>query len=165
MRLLLFPLIPALTCCAQELTPAQDSHHALAQDILQYLSDTEICLSTCVDPPSVSAAIPQLKQLAKRARDLAARQQELDEPAREDLITLQLAGQARSLAGIMEKLDEPSRQKLIAMERDIKRFNTLWAAIRQHLDRLEENNLMTPELRDILRVAPPRQSQHTHASS
>lgn len=106
------------------------SHQDLALEVLQYLSDTETCLNSCVDEDSVASALPRLRQLAAQARSLAERQR---------------------------KLDEPSLQDHIAMQQHVKRFNTLWSAIRQHLDRLEKSNLMSPELRDVLRVAPSRQ--------
>lgn len=119
-----------LYCYAQEPAPMPGSHQDLAQEVLQYLSDTENCLNSCIDEASVKAAIPRLKQLADRARTLKAHQRELD---------------------------DPSLQDQIAMQQHIKRFNTLWSAIRQHLDRLETSKLMSPELRDILKVAPPQQ--------
>lgn len=125
----LFVLTP-LCCYAQEPAPMPGSHQELAIAILQYLSDTEVCLNSCIDEASVQAALPRLRQLADQARSLAEHQRELD---------------------------EPSQQDHIAMQQHIKRFNTLWSAIRQHLDRLEKSNLMSPELRVLLRVAPSRQ--------
>lgn len=119
---LLSPLCPAVEATAP------DTHQELARAVLEFLSQTEICLNSCRSQESVQAALPRLRELAQEAEQLATRQKALPEPTVQDYMA------AQSLVGD---------------------FYTLWSAIQKHLERLEKDRLLTPELRDILRIAPP----------
>ncbi len=119
-------LFPAL-CLAADV-PATDTHQGLAQATVDLLSQTEICLNSCRDEASVRAALPRLKELAEQARQLTARQKALPDP------TVQ---------------DDMAAQSLVAD------FQTLWNAIQEHLERLEREHLLSPAMREILRIAPP----------
>lgn len=115
----------ALTCSAQE--PAADTHQGIAEALVELLSRTELCLNSCTDKESVQAALPQFQALAKEAADLSARQKALPEPTVQDYMASQVLA---------------------------KDFLVLQRAIRQHLDRLQKDGLITPELREILKTAP-----------
>lgn len=119
-------LVPAaLTCAAQE--PAADTHQGIAEALVELLSRTELCLNGCTDKESVQAALPQFQTLAKEAAELSARQKALPEPTVQDYMASQVLA---------------------------KDFLVLQRAIRQHLDRLKKDGLITPELREILKTAP-----------
>lgn len=120
----------ALTCAAQE--PAADTHQGIAESLVELLSHTELCLNSCTDAVSVQAALPQLQELAKEAAALSARQKALPEPTVQDYMASQVLA---------------------------KDFLVLQRAIRQHLDRLQKDGLMTPELREILKTAPENNAE------
>lgn len=122
------PSAPSAPEASPTLTPS--NHQEFAAALLQLLSDTEASLNICRDATSVQAALPQLRQLAERARELAA---------------------------IQHSLPEPSLQDHAALTPIVERFNILWEAIRKHIARLEHEGLLTPELRDVLRIAPSEQ--------
>ena len=112
---------------------AQDmptNHADMAKAILSFLSRTELCLNSCQDEVSVKAAIPQLKELKAECDKLAAAQQQLPEPTVQDYMT---------------------------EHNNAATFNTIWKAIRAHIERLETAKIMTREMRDILYIAPPEQ--------
>lgn len=107
------------------------SNHAdMAKAILDFLSRTELCLNSCQDAESAKAAIPQLKKLKAECDRLAAAQQMLPEPTVQDYMT---------------------------EHNNAATFNTIWKAIRAHIERLETAQIMTREMRDILYIAPPEQ--------
>ncbi|MBR3903725.1 MAG: hypothetical protein IKJ29_08720 [Akkermansia sp.] len=111
--------------------PAQElpaNHVDLTDSILDFLSRTELCLNSCNDAQSIEAALPQLQQLSEECGKLVDAQR---------------------------ALPEPTVQDYMAVQNKMEAFTTIWNAIRAHIERLEENKLMTPELREILRVAPP----------
>lgn len=114
--------------CLAEETLSPDTHQGLAQAVLALLSQTEICLNSCRNQESVQAALPRLRALAEEAEQLSLRQKALPEPTVQDYMA------AQSLVG---------------------EFYTLWDAVQKHLERLEKDQLLTPDLRDILRIAPP----------
>ena len=107
------------------------SNHAdMAKAILSFLSRTELCLNSCQDAESAKAASPQLKKLKAECDRLAAAQQLLPEPTVQDYMT---------------------------EHNNAATFNTIWKAIRAHIERLETAQIMTREMRDILYIAPPEQ--------
>lgn len=109
-----------------EALPATHQDYALA--LLQLLSDTEVVLNGCRDADSTQAALPRLRELGEQARRLAEAQRRLAEPTTED-------------------------QELLS--RHAERFTLLWEAICQHIERLEQEHLLTPQLNDILCIVPP----------
>ncbi len=107
--------------------PAPATLSEYTQAVVSLLSQTELSLNGCRDAASVTAALPRLRDLARQAERIAASQ---------------------------EGLPDPTVQDYLAAHPQIKAFNTLWKAISGHIDRLEEAGLMTPELREVLKVAP-----------
>lgn len=127
----------AALACLCPLAPAAEedaptTHQAAARCLVRLLADTAACLATCTGADSVQAALPRLQELAARAAAFRAAQNKLPEPTTQDY----LAGQ--------ELLGE---------------FNTAWQAIRDHIDRLENSGLMTPELRAVLCIEAPQQPE------
>lgn len=120
-------LVPA--CCIATAQPetalVADTHQSLAKELIDILSQTEIQLRACVDEASVAAAIPQLLELSQRATQLVQRQKALPEPTVQDYLA------AQDLVGD---------------------FNTLTQAIEQHIARLQQDKLVTPELQKILHL-------------
>ena len=104
-----------------------ESHRDLAHAITGLLSRTEVCLRGCTDAASVQAALPRLRELAQEARRLADAQSALPEPTMQDY----MASQELAL-----------------------QFLPIWKAIRAHLERLEQEGLMTDELRSLLQAGP-----------
>lgn len=108
---------------------AQDvpmTHQDMAEALLDFLSRTELCLRSCVDETSATAAIPQLRQLAAEADKLAAAQAALPEPTVQDFMAVQ------------DKMGN---------------FDTICRAIQTHLVQMSEKGLMTDEIRQILKVS------------
>lgn len=119
-------LLPAICCVA----PAQtDTHISIAHAVIDLLSETELCLNNCRDAQSVQSSLPRLRELAAQARKL-------------------LASQAM--------LEDSSVQDDMAASALVKDFSLLWEAIQQHIARLEKDGLMSPELREILCIAPEK---------
>ncbi len=108
--------------------PLPGSHQEFIPALLELLSQTEQALASCTDASSVEAALPRLRELATQARELSARQQ---------------------------TLPEPTVQDYMAAHPHVAAFNQLWEAICAHIERLEQARLVTPELRSLLRLAPP----------
>ena len=119
----------ASACCIATAQPetalVADTHQSLAKELIDILSQTEIQLRACVDEASVAAAIPQLLELSQRATQLVQRQKALPEPTVQDYLA------AQDLVGD---------------------FNTLTQAIEQHIARLQQDKLVTPELQKILHL-------------
>lgn len=115
----------ALSCAAAQDTP--DTHQSLAKEVLALLSDTELALNSCRDAESVKEALPTFRELAKQAE--AIKQKQL-------------------------ALPDSTLQEDITIARNVQDFQMLWEAIRAHIDRLMNENLLSPELRDVLRIAP-----------
>lgn len=116
------------SCCvamADSPAPAVDTHQSLAIELVSILSETEIQLRSCTDEHSVVAAIPQLLQLKERATQLKERQ---------------------------KALPEPTVQDFLAAEKLMGDFNTLTQAIESHITRLQQQNLVSPELKTILHL-------------
>lgn len=108
----------------------QTNHVDLTTTIIEFLSRTELCLNACQDAASVQAAIPQLQELKKECDDIVETQ---------------------------KALPEPTVQDYMAVQQHMEAFSTVWTAICNHIERLEEAGLMTPEMRKILFIAPPKQ--------
>ena len=121
-----FALASLGTALAQDIA---DNHVDLTSNIIDFLSRTEICLNSCRDAESVNAALAQLQQL----------KQECDK-----------------LVEVQRSLPEPTIQDYMAVQNQMETFSTIWNAIRDHIERLESENLMTPELRRILHIAPQK---------
>ena len=115
----------ALLCSADE--AAQATHYSLAQEVINLLSETELTLGSCTDAAGVEAALPRLEELAEQAHRLRKSQLSLpDSTVQED----------------------------IAIARMVQDFQTIWEAIRAHIERLESSGLMSDKLRQVLRIAP-----------
>ena len=121
-----FALVSLGTALAQDIA---DNHVDLTSNIIDFLSRTEICLNSCRDADSVNAALTQLQQL----------KQECDK-----------------LVEVQRSLPEPTIQDYMAVQNQMETFSTIWNAIRDHIERLESEHLMTPELRQILHIAPQK---------
>lgn len=130
-----FVLLSAATfvCSAWGETTTVDTHRSIAQELVDLLSETEICLNSCRDSASVEAAVPRLRELAAKADDIVARRATL--PA-------------------------PTIQDDMAAEDLVNDFATLWQAICQHIERLKKEGLITAPLRDTLKLAPPDEEQN-----
>lgn len=115
----------AFNATAQD-TPS--NHVDMTGAILDFLSRTELCLNSCQDTESASAAIPHLLNLKQEC---------------EQLVEAQRA------------LPEPTIQDYMAVQSQMESFNTIWNAIRGHIERLEQSRLITQEMRDILQLTPP----------
>lgn len=121
----LFPLAGVLiTPAIAQQSPA--SHQDMAEQLLDFLSRTELCLRECTDESSLSAAVPKLRQLAEEADKLAAAQAALPEPTVQDFMSVQ------------DKMGT---------------FDTICKAIQSHLVRLSEKGLLTDEIRQILKIS------------
>lgn len=117
----LFPLV----CCHAAM--AQDTHVSLANEIVDMLSQTEICLNLCRDEESVREVIPQLQELAKTAADIKERQDKLADLTPEE---------DRAIASL------------------IRTYLTLQRAIDAHVDRIIHEQLLSPELAEVLCISP-----------
>ncbi len=125
---LALPLMPALCLAAEEAT-APTTHQEFIGSLLDFLPQTELCLASCTDAAATEAALPRLHELAAQARQLSAWQQ---------------------------ALPEPTVQDYMAAHPHVAEFNKLWEAIGQPLSRMEREKLITPELRELLQLAPPQ---------
>lgn len=130
--LLLAALLPAQeeVPAIDEAAPQPATHQKAAAQLIELLEETEACLAGCTDAAGVQAALPRLHDLAYRAREFKEMQDHLPEPTTQDYIA------AQELLG---------------------RFNTIWQAIRDHIERLKKENLLTPELRSVLVIEPEQQ--------
>ncbi len=120
-------LIPALpmVCCYS--AAAQDTHASLAEEIIDFLSQTEICLNLCRDAQSVQDSIPHLKELSAYAAELKARQDKLPD---------------------FTPAEDKEMAKLLPT------YMKLQRAIEAHVERLINEQLLTPELAEILCISP-----------
>lgn len=126
MRHILLALLFSFEVSAQTGVPA--NHVDLTTAIIEFLSRTELCLNACRDNNSAKASIPQLQKLKK---------------------------ECDSLVETQRALPEPTIQDYMAVQDQMEAFNTVWNAIRNHIERLEQAGLLTQEMRDILHIAPP----------
>ncbi len=110
------------------LVQASPSNHVdMTNAILDFLSRTELCLNSCRDEVSAQAAIPQLQKLKEECSILVKEQQ---------------------------NLPEPTIQDYMAVQNKMEVFTTIWKAIRNHIERMEQARILSPELRQILQIAP-----------
>lgn len=121
---LLCLLIPATAICAMaQEAPVPTNHQDMAEAMLDFLSRTELCLNTCQDKDSVQAAMPQLKKLAAEAKKLAATQ---------------------------AALPDPTVQDFMAVQHKSADFFNISKAIFDHIERLRQLQILTPEMAKIL---------------
>lgn len=128
MKHLLLAIIFASSAWASSGQALPANHVDLTSSIIEFLSRTELCLNSCCDAESAKAAVSQLQQL----------KEECDK-----------------LVEIQQNLPEPTIQDYMAVQNQMEAFNTVWNAIRDHIERLEADKIMTQEMRDILHIAPP----------
>ncbi len=124
----LAPLLPL--CCSFAAEPVASmpaTHQEFIPALLELLEQTEQCLSSCSDAATVQAALPRFHELAEQARRLSAHQR---------------------------SLPDPTVQDLLAAHPHVAEFNRLWEAICGHIERLEAARLISPELREALKLAP-----------
>ncbi len=131
MRNLLIALVFAISATAEAATQA--NHVDLTTAIIDFLSRTELCLNSCRDEASVKAAVPKLQALKK---------------------------ECDSLMETQRSLPEPTIQDYIAVQNQMEAFNTVWNAIREHIERLEQEQLLSREMREILHIAPANEAGH-----
>ncbi len=128
---LLAALLP-LCCVAlaegQPPAAAPATHQEFIPALLELLRQTEQSLAACTDAATVEAALPRLRELAEQARQLSAQQ---------------------------KTLPEPTVQDYMAAHPHVAEFNKLWEAICAHIERLETAQLVSTELRQVLKLAPP----------
>ena len=118
----------ALALSATAASPVPTNHVDLTTAIIEFLSRTELCLNSCQDEASVQAASPRLQELKKECDTLVETQR---------------------------ALPEPTIQDYMAVQNQMESFNTVWNAIRDHIERLEQTGLMSQEIRNILHIAAP----------
>lgn len=128
MKKFLFTFICGASLLCATANDMPTNHVDMTSAVLDFLSRTELCLNSCQDAASTQAAIPQLQELKK---------------------------ECELLVNAQRKLPEPTVQDYMAVQHQMDTFNTIWNAIRDHIERLEQLKLMTPQLRNILHIAPP----------
>lgn len=128
MKNLLLAIIFASSAWASSEQALPANHVDLTSSIIEFLSRTELCLNSCRDDESAKAAVSQLQQLK---------------------------AECDKLVEIQQNLPEPTIQDYMAVQNQMEAFNTVWNAIRDHIERLEADKIMTQEMRDILHIAPP----------
>lgn len=108
--------------------PAESTspHVAMARELVDILSRTEAALDGCRDAESVSAALPVLREQRERLHRAAATQRELPDPDKEEIRTVN--------------------------EQFADLFASLADKIRQHMRRLEDAGLATPELVKLMQL-------------
>lgn len=122
----LLALAPALPAQEQAEPAPPTTHQEAALMLIDLLTQVEACLASCTDEASVQQALPVLTELSEQAQKFKLMQDSLQEPTVQDYMV------AQDLLGA---------------------FNTVWNAIRDHIARLEQQRLITPELRRILVIA------------
>lgn len=127
MKQIFLSLLCAFSFCSLADEAPATSHIDLTQTILDFLSRTELCLNSCRDAETVKAALPRLRELQQECGKIVETQR---------------------------ALPEPTVQDYMAVQNQMEAFNTVWGAIREHIERLETEKLMSEELRGILHIAP-----------
>lgn len=128
MKNVLFSLLFACNIFCASAKDLPNNHVDLTAAILDFLSRTELCLNSCQCAESTKQAIPTLRELKT---------------------------EADKLTEIQRNLPEPTIQDYMAVQKKTGMFNTIWKAIRDHIERMENEQIMTQEIRDILFIAPP----------
>lgn len=129
---LLLPLtMPAQEEVGQHPQPeaeqSTDSHTELADAMVDLLRRTDACLAGCTDESSARAAVLQLETLRNEAESLASRQAALPEPTVQDYMATQ------------DRAND---------------FLQYWQSIRDHIARMAKKDILLPEIRKILHIAP-----------
>lgn len=121
-------LFPIAGCIIYPATaqPLPSTHQDMAEQLLDFLSRTELCLRNCTDENTLASILPKLRLLAREADQLAAAQAALPEPTVQDFMAVQ------------DKMGT---------------FDTICKAIQSHLLRMSKNGLMTDEIRQILKIS------------
>ena len=127
MRGYLFTIALGISILGNVALAAPTNHVDMTNAILDFLSRTELCLNSCRDSVSTAEAIAPLKALRQECAQLVEAQRQLPEPTVQDYM---------------------------AVQNKMEAFSTLWNAIRNHIERMEQEQLLTPELRGILHIAP-----------
>lgn len=127
MKRFLFSLFFAPCVLANQAAPMPTNHVDMTATIIEFLSRTELCLNSCRDDASAKAAIPQLQELKNECDRIVEAQR---------------------------ALPEPTIQDYMAVQNQMEAFNTIWNAIRDHIERLEQEQLLSKEMREILHIAP-----------
>lgn len=113
--------LPKTSAHQQELSP----HVAVARELLDILSRTEILLQGCIDADSVRASLPALSEQRERMHEAVKKQGALPDPGDEE--TLAVGELAETFSSIVE-------------------------SIRRHVSRLRQAGLMSSELEAILQL-------------
>ncbi len=116
--------IPALY--AQD-APLAMNHQDYALALLDLLAETELSLAQCTDEQSRDAQLPKLRELSEKMEQLHQ---------------------------IGRDLTEPTIADYIAAEQQVSEFNTLWNAIKKHVERLQEEKLYNEEMLQIIKLVP-----------
>lgn len=125
-------LCPLSTADETTAAPSLESHADIADALTDLLRRTVEQLEGCTDTDTVQAALPMLQSLREEAAGLMARQAALPEPTVQDY----MAAQNRANDFL-----------------DAKR------AIQHHISRLQKAGFITPEVREILGIAPANAEQ------
>lgn len=102
------------------------THQDYANALLDLMAETELCLSQCLDQQSTQANTPRLEELSQ---------------------------QMGQLAQLLQELPEPTIADYIAAEQQVREFNTLWDAIKKHIQRLDNEGLYSEELLSIIKLS------------
>ncbi len=100
------------------------THQEFALELLDLMAETELCLAQCQDAQSVEQNLEQLEALSKKTQALAQLQKDMPYSITADYI---------------------------AAEKHMREFNTLWDAIKNHIERLKADELYSEEMQKILK--------------
>lgn len=117
--------VPNIPANLQKTAP----HVAMARELLDILSRTELLLQSCADADSVRAALPSLREQRRRMHEAAEKQRALPDPDEDDI---------RAVGELADT------------------FSSLVESIREHAHRLHETGLMSSELETLLQM--PREA-------
>lgn len=123
------PATLALTAVAALSAAAQETHQDVAAEMVQLLTRAAEVLASCTDDCSARAALPELQKLADKASQLVQRQSALPEPTVQDYMAAQ----------------DLAKDFLQAKHR-----------IREQMERLQKEGLLTPEMGAILKWEPEK---------
>lgn len=113
------PIVAAVT--KETVSP----HYAVARELMEVLSQTELALNACQDEKSVETALPKLKELSRQIEDILAKQNALPDLNEED---------TRQINTLVNQFAELSK------------------AIQDHVQRLYHAKLYSSELEEILLI-------------
>lgn len=104
---------------------SEKTHQDYALALLDLLAETELCLAQCVDLESIQHNKPRLQELSEQMQELSV---------------------------LLQNLPEPTIADYIAAEQQVSEFNTLWNAIKKHVQRLREAGFYSDELLAIIKL-------------